>query len=289
MEKLHEFYKFGRKFEVDSGHLAEFINREGKDIFADWYIPWSHINKITYREDTRKPISFLGFPLFFSGDPPSIFVLLKKPRDFHFSANFKLQSDSQGQQFYPSDTGRLLPTNVIEVYGYDNLNQIYALLLNYKEELAKQEKIRMEKLAQNEIIRQQQETDYFRRIKNLEEIQKISPKQFEKLVAKLFKKMGYDVSLTKASGDEGIDIILSRNGKTSIVQGKRYSGTVGQPVARDLYGSMIHNRAEEAYLITTGIFSLPAQTWASVKPIHLVNGKMLIEWIETILGKDEIR
>ena len=182
----------------------------------------------------------------------------------------------------------------IYISGYENLYKIYSYLKELhqkdlkieKEKLEKQKQMRLERLAKEELIRQQQERDYFQRINRLEDIQKIDPIQFEKLISALFKKMGYDVLLTKASRDEGIDLIISKNGKKSVVQCKRYSGTVGQPIARDLYGSMVHNRAEDAYLITTGVFSLPAQTWVSGKPIHLVDGKMLVEWIETILGND---
>jgi hypothetical protein len=74
MEKLHEFYKYDRKLEVNSNSLVEFFTREGENIFADWRISWYDINEITYREDTRVGTSFLGFPLFFSGDQPSIII-----------------------------------------------------------------------------------------------------------------------------------------------------------------------------------------------------------------------
>ncbi len=179
-----------------------------------------------------------------------------------------------------------LLTNIVEIYGYNNLKHIYNLLKDHIERYSRQEQIYLETLTKEESIRQQKEKDYFQRIKKLEELQKIDPLQFEKIISTLFKRMGYDVLLTKASRDEGIDLIITKNGKKSVVQCKRYSGTVGQPTARDLYGSMIHNHAEDAYLITTGVFSLPAQTWASGKPIHLVDGNMLVEWIETILSKD---
>jgi restriction system protein len=95
--------------------------------------------------------------------------------------------------------------------------------------------------------------------------------------------MGFEVINTLATRDEGIDLILSKNNRKSVVQCKRFKGMVGQSVLRDLYGAMIHNRAEDAFVITTGSFSLPAQTWAANKPIHLVDGKMLIEWLESIL------
>jgi hypothetical protein len=45
---------------------------------------------------------------------------------------------------------------------------------------------------------------------------------------------------------------------------------------------MVHEQAEEAYLITTGNISLPAQTWARGKPIQLVDNTQLLEWIKEL-------
>ncbi len=239
----------------------------------DWHVSWEEIKKIIY--PSNQP-----------GYKQQITIILQHPRNSKQRYQYL-----DNKKFYISKSG-LLPADVIYIYNYDDFDNICMRLRyfiekqeqEHAEELAKQERIYKEHLAQKE----RQERDYFQRIKKLDDIQKIDPIQFEKLIFSLFKKMGYDVLLTKASRDEGIDLIISKNGKKSVVQCKRYSGTVGQPVVRDLYGSMIHNRAENAYLITTGVFSLPTQTWVSGKPIQLVDGKMLVEWIETILGKDGI-
>ena len=91
--------------------------------------------------------------------------------------------------------------------------------------------------------------------------------------------MGYEVQTTALSGDDGIDLILYRGNHLAIVQCKRYNGTVGQPVIRDLYGAMVHNRAYEGYLVTTGAISMPARQWAANKTIHLIDGNVLLEWI----------
>ncbi len=269
----------GRKWKlvINEKGISEIGHTDSKK--DDWQVSWEEIREIFPPNPQENKQAIIIFPRTQSySDYPYI---IRQGEVFYTS-----KYDKHDDKLYPADTHK--------IYGYDNLGEIYNYLkelhqnnlIRQKEEFAIQEQMRLEELAKKEFIRQQQEKQYFQRINRLEEIQKIDPIQFEKLVSSLFKKIGYDVLLTKASGDEGIDIILSKSGKKSIVQCKRYSGTVGQPVARDLYGSMIHNRAEEAYLITTGVFSLPAQTWATGKPIHLVDGKMLVEWIETILGKD---
>ncbi|MEZ4634382.1 MAG: restriction endonuclease [Caldilineaceae bacterium] len=109
----------------------------------------------------------------------------------------------------------------------------------------------------------------------------MDPIAFERFVGQHFAKMGYKVENTRASGDEGIDLIIRSGRRMAVVQCKRYGGTVGQPVVRDLYGVMVHTGADEAYLVTTGTLSRAAVDWAAGKPIHLVDGHRLVEWTRT--------
>jgi len=97
----------------------------------------------------------------------------------------------------------------------------------------------------------------------------------------------YLIQTTATTGDEGVDLILHKDTRLAVVQCKRYEGSVGQPVVRDLYGAMLHNRADEAYLVTTGTITLPAQRWATGKPIHLVDGNTLIDWIASFKEIEE--
>jgi restriction system protein len=124
------------------------------------------------------------------------------------------------------------------------------------------------------------EERYLARIERLDQLSAMTPREFEEFVARMFKAMGHSVTLTQASGDKGVDIFL--DSRKAIVQCKKYEGSVGQPVVRDFYGTMIHNKAERGYIVTTGTFSLPAQTWAKGKPIQLVDGMELVKTLETI-------
>jgi len=114
-----------------------------------------------------------------------------------------------------------------------------------------------------------QEVAYFKRLRQLDEIKLLDPIAFEYFVGAIFERMGYIIQTTATTGDEGVDLILHKDTRLAVVQCKRYEGSVGQPVVRDLYGAMLHNRADEAYLVTTGTITLPAQRWATGKPIHL--------------------
>jgi restriction system protein len=121
--------------------------------------------------------------------------------------------------------------------------------------------------------------DRFGRIRTLDQLKSMHPVDFEKFCGWLWERRGYTTWLSPASGDAGIDLWMARGEERVVVQCKRYDGTVGQPVVRDLYGTMIHNKANRAMLMTTGTVSRHAEEWATGKPIHLMDGHELISMV----------
>src|SRR3990172_6650307 len=117
---------------------------------------------------------------------------------------------------------------------------------------------------------------------NLEDLQNLSPNAFEQLVKKVFDGLGYEATVTGRSGDGGVDLVLEKGDERSIVQAKRYKGQVGQSVLREFYGTVVHEKAQRGYLVTTGAFSLPAQAWAQGKNLVLVDGADLGEGMSTL-------
>jgi restriction system protein len=106
----------------------------------------------------------------------------------------------------------------------------------------------------------------------------LDPKSFEHYVAGLFRQKGYAVTVRGRSGDHGVDLELtSARGKRAIVQCKRYRGTVGEKIVRDLFGTLLHERASRAFLVTTADISDAAVKWSQGKPITLIDGDMLVE------------
>ncbi|MGN0517645.1 MAG: restriction endonuclease [Acutalibacteraceae bacterium] len=109
-----------------------------------------------------------------------------------------------------------------------------------------------------------------------EDIQSLSGKEFERICGELMSAMGFQVEYTKASGDGGVDLVARNHSPLIkgryIIQCKRYTGTVGEPIIRDLYGVVASQHAVKGILITTGNFSTPAQTFAHNLPIELING-----------------
>lgn len=106
--------------------------------------------------------------------------------------------------------------------------------------------------------------------------------EFERALARLYRRMGYSVRQTKASGDEGIDLILSQEGKTTVVQCKGHEKPVGVGAVRDLYGTMMHTGADGAVLACPAGFTKAVVEFVSNKPIRLVSASELVEMAESV-------
>lgn len=122
---------------------------------------------------------------------------------------------------------------------------------------------------------------------NIESLRLLSPDEFEELIAAYFRQYGYRVRHTGRSGDHGVDLVVytPENGKW-IVQCKRWKGSVGEPIVRDLYGSMFHEAASKAFLMTTGSFTPAAEAWAKGKPITLYDGAGLVKLFKRVQKHD---
>jgi len=124
------------------------------------------------------------------------------------------------------------------------------------------------------------------RARKPQELLDISPTQFEKMVVELYSLHGYKPERTGTIGDHGVDIIVhTPKGEKWIVQCKRWRGSVGEPVVRDFFGTMHHEKADKGVLVTTGTFSNQAQNWAKGKPLSLINGKEFLDTWKKEMGE----
>ncbi|MCU0427963.1 MAG: restriction endonuclease [Candidatus Kapabacteria bacterium] len=130
-----------------------------------------------------------------------------------------------------------------------------------------------------------------------ERILHLSPSRFERLVVELLVKMGYGGalpdagSMTKLSGDEGIDGIIKEDklGLDMIyLQAKRWKdATVGRPEIQKFVGALAGQKAQKGVFITTSAFSKEAREYATnlQQKVVLIDGEQLAElMIEYNLG-----
>jgi HJR/Mrr/RecB family endonuclease len=94
----------------------------------------------------------------------------------------------------------------------------------------------------------------------LNNLKKISPKEFEATVSRLYTKLGYETTLTKYVGDEGKDIIAKINGKTYFIECKQYGSDskVSRTHLQKLFGAMSEHKVDGGILVTTSDFTVPA-------------------------------
>lgn len=101
--------------------------------------------------------------------------------------------------------------------------------------------------------------------------QSLDGRRFEIELAMLLQKREYKVQWKGRSGDEGVDLALKdKDDRDIIVQCKAHKNPVGPAPVRELYGTLLHRDAAEAWLISTAGFSAAAKKFASGKPIKLV-------------------
>jgi restriction system protein len=95
----------------------------------------------------------------------------------------------------------------------------------------------------------------------------LQPDQFEFLIAALYRALGYEVWVTQASRDGGVDVEASREEPGSreavLIQCKRYTKTVGVVAVRELRGVVAERQANKGVVIATGGFTKAARTFAS--------------------------
>lgn len=130
-------------------------------------------------------------------------------------------------------------------------------------------------------FKRKKQSAYFGTRRTLDDIKNLSWKEFEEFVGSLFGKLGYSVEVTGGLDDGGVDLILKKDGRVSLVQCKNYRvSKVSLSHVRDFYGAMNANLNYEAgYFITTGMFTLDAKHFAEDKPIELIDGAKLMDYV----------
>lgn len=107
----------------------------------------------------------------------------------------------------------------------------------------------------------------------------MSGSEFEQYIAKLFKSYGYKTEVTKASGDQGIDVIAEKNGTKYAIQAKCYNFPVGNHAIMEAVAGAKYYDADQIMVITNSTFTKSAIELAQKNNVHLWDRKVLIEKI----------
>ena len=90
-------------------------------------------------------------------------------------------------------------------------------------------------------------------------IDNMSGEKFEQYCAELLYAVGYrNIQTTPASGDNGLDVIASANGKTYGIQCKRFSSSVGVKAVQEAFAGALYYNCDVAVVMTNSHFTKAA-------------------------------
>ena len=113
----------------------------------------------------------------------------------------------------------------------------------------------------------------------IENIDLMSGVEFERYLQALLTSQGYAVTLTKASGDLGVDLIACRRRERIAIQVKRHTHRISRRAVSDAVTGKQHYKCATAMVITNSFFTPGAATLAHSTDCKLVDRDTLTEWI----------
>jgi hypothetical protein len=152
----------------------------------------------------------------------------------------------------------------LEWGAYDTANQ----------KLAAEQDARADYIAQDNWAR-------FYRLRSFACVDSMSGVDFEIAVAEVYRSLGYTVTVTKASGDFGVDVIAEKGGVKLAIQTKRYQGAVGVDAVQEAASGATYYSANRAVVVTNSSFTAPAIEFAGRVGVELVGRASLAKlWRE---------
>jgi restriction endonuclease Mrr len=141
------------------------------------------------------------------------------------------------------------------------------------------------RLQQQAVQLREQELAHARAIllQSLTSLLQLTPRDFERVVAELYNRLGYQVELTPATGDMGVDIVATKDRQRCAIECKRFMPTqpVSRPLLQKLHSAMHVINAQKGIFVTTSRFSAQAHAFGAQWNIELVDGKELCRLFAT--------
>jgi len=108
-------------------------------------------------------------------------------------------------------------------------------------------------------------------------------REFEMLAGEAFRRQGYAIAENGLGGaDGGIDLILRKDGRTTLVQCKQWRNRrVDVKVVREMFGVLVHEGADAMKIVALGDYTPDARRFAQGKPIELIDGGALLNAART--------
>lgn len=103
----------------------------------------------------------------------------------------------------------------------------------------------------------------------------ITPLDYEKNISTQLKSMGFNARTTKGSGDQGADVLATKNGISFAIQCKRYSKPVGNKAVQEANAGRDFYKKDFGVVVSNAGFTKSAKQAAHACGIILLNDKQL--------------
>lgn len=181
---------------------------------------------------------------------------------------------------------------VINKNGEDDLAEFLVLIISHNSPLNYKESIEVSKaildIYDNAEKAKISATKYINGINksddvvSIYEVDVMSGVEFEEFVGKIFVKLGYTIEITKASGDQGVDLIAKKDGKVLAIQAKCYSGVVGNHAIMEVVAGMKYYDCNCCMVVTNSTFTPAARELATANNVELWDRNELKERMELL-------
>jgi len=125
-----------------------------------------------------------------------------------------------------------------------------------------------------------------------ETLRVVTPRRFEELVAYVYEQLGCRAEVTKASRDNGADVLAWQPGPFGtesliVVQTKLYSGEnkVDLEGVHALHGAVAHYNARHGHLVATSDVTGPARQFLDARGYTFINFATLRREVESVLNE----
>lgn len=113
-------------------------------------------------------------------------------------------------------------------------------------------------------------------------VEHLRPIEFEEYCAEVLRENGWRAYATKASGDQGIDVIAWRKGVKAVLQCKKYESPVGNSAVQEIVAGRGYENAQVAAVVTNAEYTPAAVDLARANEVHLLHYSDLVNFSDRI-------
>lgn len=103
-----------------------------------------------------------------------------------------------------------------------------------------------------------------------------TPQEYELVCSSLLGRAGWDTRTTKATGDQGIDVVAEHAGLKLVLQCKLHSRPVGNAAVQEIVAGRHFESAQFAAVVSTADYTPAARELAAATDVHLLHHSDLL-------------